>query len=106
MSAVRYSSKIPAMVASANPKANMVIRKGTLDLLAMSRQRVPVKTGHLKNNSFVQMGDLEGRVVYAADYAFYVEGGTRKMDAQPYLRPAFDVLVPDIVRALMIVMQP
>lgn len=103
---IRYSTNVPTMIGSANAKANAVLHKGALDLLAMSRQRVPVKTGHLKNNSFAEAGDLEARVVFAADYAYFVEGGTRKMSAQPYLRPSFDVVAPQVLKALRVVMQP
>lgn len=65
------------------------------DLLRIARTLVPVDTGKLKDNLrteiekikwgyrvtlYVDLGDVE--------YALYVEVGTRKMKAQPYITPA------------------
>lgn len=50
---------------------------------------VPVDTGHLRESIHVE--DPTGntiRVRAGADYAAYVEQGTRHMAAQPYLAPA------------------
>ena len=51
----------------------------------------PVKTGNLRGsiNFKVDSAD-EARVGTNVEYAPYVEYGTRKMAAQPYLRPALD----------------
>lgn len=37
-----------------------------------------------------KIGRFKYRVAPGTDYAAYVELGTRKMDAQPFIKPAFD----------------
>ena len=49
----------------------------------------PVKTGNLRGSiSFKVESEDEARVGTNVEYAPYVEYGTKKMSAQPYLRPA------------------
>ena len=51
----------------------------------------PVKTGNLRGSiSFKVESEDEARVGTNVEYAPYVEYGTVKMAAQPYLRPALD----------------
>ena len=51
----------------------------------------PVKTGNLRGSiSFKVESEDEARVGTNVEYAPYVEYGTKKMSAQPYLRPALD----------------
>lgn len=56
------------------------------------QRRVPVDTGFLKRSIFITIKDLglTAKIEPTANYASYVEYGTRKMDAQPYVRPAYD----------------
>lgn len=68
-----------------------VVRKAATDVLADALIRVPVDTGHLKSTGRTGMiGPLTAEVVFSAEYAAYVELGTYKMAAQPYLTPAVD----------------
>ena len=55
-----------------------------------SQQRVPVLTGELKGSGDVSDQGNESEVTYDADHAPFVEYGTSRMAAQPYLRPAMD----------------
>lgn len=50
-------------------------------------------TGKLKGSIGLDItdGGLAAEVEPSAEYAAYVELGTRKMDAQPYLKPAWNV---------------
>lgn len=49
-------------------------------------------TGNLKRSIGLEISPngLKATVEPKAEYAAYVELGTRKMEAQPYLRPAFE----------------
>ena len=49
-------------------------------------------TGNLKKSIGLEItnGGFNAEVEPTAEYAAYVELGTRFMDAQPYLKPAFD----------------
>lgn len=53
---------------------------------------VPVDTGFLKDSIELDLldGGLTAHVEAYAEYAAYVEFGTRYMEAQPYIRPAYD----------------
>ena len=63
----------------------------------------PVDTGNLKGslNYAVDMQDEDGPAAHIGtntEYAPYVEMGTSKMAAQPYLRPALDGTRDELVR--------
>lgn len=58
-----------------------------------AKRYAPVDTGELRSSiagsvSGSTVKDCTGRVEATADHAEYVEYGTSKMAAQPYLRPA------------------
>jgi HK97 gp10 family phage protein len=98
---VTYHTDIPALIAGAEAKADQIVRKAAMDILSDSHQRVPVKTGHLKATGNVQnTGPARAEIGYDADYAQFVEQGTRHMAAQPFLRPAFDRVVPLFLAAM------
>lgn len=63
------------------------------EVMNTAKRLVPVDTGHLQGS--IQPGgikitndNVEATVVANAEYASFVEHGTRKMRAQPYLTPA------------------
>lgn len=50
---------------------------------------VPVDTGNLKDHiSVLRVTDSEAVLEASTDYAAYVEFGTRRMRARPFMRPA------------------
>jgi HK97 gp10 family phage protein len=51
---------------------------------------VPVDTGFLRNSASVESIDGGASLTYGASYSWYVENGTSKMAAQPYVRPTID----------------
>jgi len=60
-------------------------------ILDRAQELVPVDTGFLQQSGFIQAsGDDNLLIGFEAEYASYVELGTYKMAAQPFLRPAFD----------------
>ena len=72
-----------------------MIDKGAYDWAVAIEERakeiVPVDTGALQESIHVEKGDQLGeyRVVASEPYAAFVEFGTSKMAAQPYLIPAW-----------------
>lgn len=70
-----------------------IVRQNGAQMQARSQQNAPVDTGHLKRSIGLEIRDagLTAEVEPTADYAPYVELGTRFMKAQPYLKPAFEV---------------
>lgn len=79
------------------------VRKNGADLQTKAQKNAPVGTpqstgipgyvgGKLKQSVELDItdGGLTAEVEPTADYAAYVEYGTRFMEAQPYLKPAYD----------------
>lgn len=62
------------------------------EMEATARQIVPVRTGFLQSTIYhkADPGELTLELGAKADYALYVEMGTRRMAAEPFIRPAWD----------------
>lgn len=59
----------------------------------------PVDTGALSQSSNVsETGENEANLAFEVPYAGYVEFGTIKMSAQPFLRPAIEMNKSEIVK--------
>ena len=69
-----------------------VVRHNGAEMQEKAQRNAPVDTGHLKRSIRLETTDagMTAEVQPTADYAPYVEYGTRFMEAQPYLKPAFD----------------
>ncbi|WWT39948.1 hypothetical protein [Microcystis phage Mae-JY09] len=65
-----------------------------------AKRNAPVDTGNLRGSIAASGHGLRWRVTAAAEYALYVELGTRKMSAQPYLVPALRQEMPSLLKAL------
>lgn len=62
---------------------------------------VPVDTGFLRGSIQSARGPENSAIVaVAAEYGAYVEYGTSRMGAQPYMRPAVDQHIPEITEAI------
>jgi HK97 gp10 family phage protein len=72
----------------------------------MAQSIVPVRTGYLRSTIYytVTADDMTLELGATAEYAAYVEYGTRFMSAEPYLRPAMDAFS-DLTVALMTAVQ-
>ena len=64
------------------------LRKVGPEILKSAIQKCPVDTGNLQRNIETEYEDLTLKVGSKVHYAGYVEGGTPKMAAQPFLRKA------------------
>lgn len=67
-----------------------------------ARSRAPVRTGRLRGSIQTLTASAESKVQVTAPYAGYVEFGTRRMRAQPFLRPSVQEvqhLFPQLFRA-------
>ena len=65
-----------------------------------AKQKCPVDTGNLRNSitHAVDMSEKSAIVATATEYAAYVEYGTSRQKAQPYLEPAVKDHVPEYQR--------
>jgi len=64
------------------------------DVKALARKLVPVKTGHLQSTIYAIVKDWVANIGADATYAYFIEAGTRYMQAQPYLYPAIQQYLP------------
>lgn len=69
--------------------------------------KAPIDTGTLMRSITMDTKDdgLTATVTPEAEYAAYVEYGTRFMAAQPYLRPAFETMRPRFIADLRKLME-
>lgn len=69
-----------------------VVRHNGAGMQEKAQRNAPVDTGTLKRGIGLEITDngMSAEVKPTADYSAYVELGTRFMEAQPYLKPAFD----------------
>lgn len=100
--------------------ASKIVRKAALDIEAQAKSRAPVDTGFLRSSIYTVTADSsdygragksgngtmlpeiphppanppEADVAVGAAYGVYVEYGTSKAPAQPYLAPAVDAVRP------------
>lgn len=66
------------------------------DVKASARQRVPVKTGHLRSSIYSKISEWVAEVGAEATYAMFVELGTRYMRARPFIYPAVQEGLPKL----------
>jgi HK97 gp10 family phage protein len=68
------------------------VLRATLAVQRRAKERCPVDTGRLRNSIAVELedGGMNGAVGTNVEYAPFVEFGTSRMPAQPYLLPAFE----------------
>lgn len=69
-----------------------IVKKNGADLQKKAQYYVPVDTATLQRSIRLNIKDVGMTAVVAptADYAEYVEFGTRFMEAQSYMRPALE----------------
>jgi HK97 gp10 family phage protein len=100
VSVVVKLNKFPEIGSQMHSMLSAAVRKTALDLEANAKDIVPVKTGNLKNSIQTEIkGDLNAEVRVGAHYGIYVEYGTRKMSARPYMRPAAEKVKDGFVEA-------
>jgi HK97 gp10 family phage protein len=83
-------NRLPKIAASARPMVERAVEKTAYDTEALAKVGAPVDTGNLRNSIAASsaMRPLTWRVYANADYALYVEVGTRKMPGHFYLTNA------------------
>ena len=81
---------IPAIIASVESESRRAPKKVADRMAATARQLVPKDTWKLHDSIVTQVvrTGKEAEILVLTDYAAYVEYGTYKMAAQPYLAPA------------------
>lgn len=89
------SNRLPRASAKVRSFVSAEVKKATLEIQAKAQELVPVKTGTLRRSITSQFPtDLSGVVGTSVFYGQFVEFGTRRMGARPYLRPAAEAVLP------------
>ena len=100
----RLAANLAAAGPRAGARAGQAMAKALGDIQAGAQNRAPVDTGALRNSVTHEYrrggGTLRGEVGPTVNYGGYVERGTSRMRAQPYLRPATDAVLPGYEAAL------
>jgi HK97 gp10 family phage protein len=78
------------------------LETGGVEMEGDARTYCPVRTGYLQSTIYhnVDPEKLALEIGATADYAPYVELGTRRMAAEPFIRPAFDAGEERLLQAL------
>ena len=71
------------------------------DVKALARQLVPVRTGHLRSSIYAKISEWVAEIGAEATYALFVEFGTHRMRAQPYLYPAIQQHLPRLEQIIL-----
>lgn len=94
-------NRFPELSAQLQARAEQIVTKAAFDVEAEAKTVVPVDTGNLKNS--IQTAKVEPlkAIVHTGtvEYAEYVEYGTSRMAAQPYMTPAAEAVRPAYHRA-------
>lgn len=72
-------------------EVHQIVKVNGTEMNTTAQRKAPVDTGFLRRSiAFSLMdGGLSAMSIAGANYAGYLEWGTRFMSAQPYMKPAF-----------------
>lgn len=85
-----FGRKLNRAAPKLQPLAQAVVAKVAADVASQAAQSAPVDTGALRSSITADVAGLSATVRPGVNYAHYVELGTSRMAAQPYLFPALD----------------
>lgn len=89
-------NKLPQAQANLKPAVEEAGEKYLDEVDRIASGTVPVDTGNLKNSKVRSTG----RIAWTAEYAGYVNFGTRFMAAQPFATDASEKALPQLQQAL------
>jgi len=96
---VKYVSRTQKTKAEAEAKARVLVNWGAVSLVALTRVQIvtfgAVDTGHMLNSvASTPQGPKRALVFVGAEYAHFVNNGTRKMAARPFFDTAISIFKP------------
>lgn len=96
---IKYNN-LPHIAERLPEAVSAIVRKAAFDVEANAKSVVPVDTGKLKNSISSEFPSQTKAIIAPhTEYAVYVEYGTRKQRAQPYMRPAAEKVAPAFLEA-------
>lgn len=88
MADFEFTDHTPEAKADMERKIKIALEKIGLLCEGYAKKECPVDTGNLRNSISHEVGNREVIIGSPVEYAPYVEMGTSRTPAQPYLRPA------------------
>jgi HK97 gp10 family phage protein len=85
---VVFRNSIPAIIAGLPAAIDGAMEDTANDIGSLAQDLAPEKTGDLKRSKKVEKRGAFWTVIFAIFYAVFVEYGTDKSEAQPFLTPA------------------
>lgn len=83
---LKITDNSAAVFSAAEKRVTEVLSKLAPTIVVSAKRRCPVDTGRLRRSISSIVGKNKLTIGSRVHYAAYVEGGTPKMAAQPYLR--------------------
>jgi HK97 gp10 family phage protein len=83
-------NRIPQVIAEVEANARKTVAEVADSAATDAQRRASVQTGYLRQSISAQVHGKSAEVKADAPYARYVEYGTRKTAAQPFLGPAVE----------------
>lgn len=91
---IKYNN-LPRIAEQLPQAVSEIVRKAAYDVEAHAKSIVPVDTGKLKNSITSEFPSQTKAIISPhTEYAAYVEFGTRRQRAKPYMRPAAERVAP------------
>jgi HK97 gp10 family phage protein len=81
------------------------IAKSTLTIESNAKRNAPVDTGRLRSSIASEITRTRGGVGVGVKYATFIEFGTYKMAAKPFLFPAWNMERPKFIESLRIILK-
>jgi HK97 gp10 family phage protein len=96
------SNRLPQVPAQVRALLSQEVSKAAFEIEARSKALAPVKTGLLRRSIHTVMAanGQSATVGPSVEYGKFVEFGTRRMGARPYMRPAAEQELPKFVDAV------
>ena len=87
------TARLESIIEAAPGVENAVVQRAAEQTKRFAKAVVPVATGALRQSiDYYMVSDGFALVMALTEYALYVEMGTRKMSARPYLVPALNAI--------------
>jgi len=93
-------NRLPEIIAKVPGLVSAAVKKTAFDIETDAKQFSPVDTGTLQGSISAEVEEFSAAIAPHTEYAGYVEFGTWKMGAQPYMRPAADKNAPKFEAAI------
>lgn len=96
-------NRIPSIIGKFPGEVSAAVRITALEIETTAKQLCPVAKvagGTLRRSILADTQEFSATIAPHTEYAAYVEFGTRKMAAQPYMLPAADMNEPKYVERI------